>query len=130
VLDDIERLLEYVPIGPRFSNVVLQVRPCAGQAIIVDARLGRQYPVATGVGRLSLVTTGVWIPSSSGNWAGQAISCGHWPGQPISYGDWAGQDIFGDHCTMICGPLDWAIPCDHGRDLAGYILWRTGLGRQ
>eukprot|EP00884_Botryococcus_braunii_P005505 jgi/Botrbrau1/14956/Bobra.0018s0059.1 len=25
ILDDIERLLEYVPIGPRFSNVVLQV---------------------------------------------------------------------------------------------------------
>ena len=25
VLDDIERLLEYVPIGPRFSNGILQV---------------------------------------------------------------------------------------------------------
>ena len=27
VLDDIERLLEYVPIGPRFSNGILQVPP-------------------------------------------------------------------------------------------------------
>lgn len=27
VLDDIERLLEYVAIGPRFSNAILQVRP-------------------------------------------------------------------------------------------------------
>ena len=27
VLDDIERLLEYVPIGPRFSNGILQVLP-------------------------------------------------------------------------------------------------------
>ena len=25
VLDDLERLLEYVPIGPRFSNTILQV---------------------------------------------------------------------------------------------------------
>jgi vesicle-fusing ATPase len=25
ILDDIERLLEYVAIGPRFSNAVLQV---------------------------------------------------------------------------------------------------------
>ena len=25
VLDDVERLLEYVPIGPRFSNAILQV---------------------------------------------------------------------------------------------------------
>ena len=25
VLDDLERLLEYVPIGPRFSNAILQV---------------------------------------------------------------------------------------------------------
>lgn len=24
VVDDIERLLDYVPIGPRFSNLVLQ----------------------------------------------------------------------------------------------------------
>ena len=24
ILDDIERLLDYVPIGPRFSNLVLQ----------------------------------------------------------------------------------------------------------
>lgn len=28
ILDDIERLLEYVAIGPRFSNAVLQVRGC------------------------------------------------------------------------------------------------------
>ncbi len=27
VLDDLERLLEYVPIGPRFSNGILQARP-------------------------------------------------------------------------------------------------------
>lgn len=26
ILDDIERLIEYVGIGPRFSNTVLQVR--------------------------------------------------------------------------------------------------------
>lgn len=27
IIDDIERLIEYVAIGPRFSNTVLQVRP-------------------------------------------------------------------------------------------------------
>ncbi len=32
ILDDIERLLEYVAIGPRFSNAVLQVRPCGAHA--------------------------------------------------------------------------------------------------
>ena len=26
IMDDLERLLEYVAIGPRFSNAVLQVR--------------------------------------------------------------------------------------------------------
>lgn len=30
VLDDIERLLEYVAIGPRFSNAILQVSQPAG----------------------------------------------------------------------------------------------------
>jgi hypothetical protein len=32
ILDDIERLLEYVPIGPRFSNTILQVGRAAGRA--------------------------------------------------------------------------------------------------
>eukprot|EP00877_Chromochloris_zofingiensis_P012938 jgi/Chrzof1/7899/Cz02g40140.t1 len=42
ILDDIERLLEYVAIGPRFSNIVLQVllvlikkQPPAGRKILV-----------------------------------------------------------------------------------------------
>jgi hypothetical protein len=30
VLDDLERLLEYVAIGPRFSNIILQVRHSGG----------------------------------------------------------------------------------------------------
>ncbi len=29
VLDNLERLIEYVSIGPRFSNLVLQVCVCA-----------------------------------------------------------------------------------------------------
>ena len=42
VLDDLERLLEYVPIGPRFSNTILQVllvllkkQPPAGRRLLV-----------------------------------------------------------------------------------------------
>ena len=44
ILDDVERLLEYVPIGPRFSNVVLQTllvllkkRPPEGRKLLVCA---------------------------------------------------------------------------------------------
>lgn len=35
VLDDIERLLEYVPIGPRFSNGILQVRHLSQVAVLL-----------------------------------------------------------------------------------------------
>lgn len=35
VLDDIERLLEYVPIGPRFSNGILQVRHLYHVAVLL-----------------------------------------------------------------------------------------------
>lgn len=33
ILDDIERLLEFVPIGPRFSNVVLQTLLVLGKKL-------------------------------------------------------------------------------------------------
>ena len=35
VLDDIERLLEYVPIGPRFSNGILQARHLSHVAVLL-----------------------------------------------------------------------------------------------
>ncbi len=41
ILDDIERLVEYVKIGPRFSNVILQVR-----ASPADAHAHRAYDIA------------------------------------------------------------------------------------
>ena len=48
VLDDLERLLEYVPIGPRFSNTILQVllvllkkQPPQGRRLLV---FGAQRP--------------------------------------------------------------------------------------
>jgi vesicle-fusing ATPase len=49
ILDDLERLLEYVPVGPRFSNTVLQTLlvlvkalPPAGRRLLVVATTARE----------------------------------------------------------------------------------------
>lgn len=58
--DDIERLLEYVAIGPRFSNVVLQVSnpACQEDAVRLKAapacRCGLAYATAT-AGMIGLI---------------------------------------------------------------------------
>ena len=56
VLDDIERLLEYVAIGPRFSNVVLQ-------ALLILLRRARRR------GRKLLVIGTTSCRTSSSTWA-------------------------------------------------------------
>ena len=64
VLDDLERLLEYVPIGPRFSNTILQVllvllkkQPPVGRRLLV---LGAPpAPLSTPRARLVTACRGV-----------------------------------------------------------------------
>jgi vesicle-fusing ATPase len=55
VLDDIERLLEYVAIGPRFSNAVLQTllvllkkQPPAGRKLFVVGTTGLGMVIQVG----------------------------------------------------------------------------------
>ena len=69
VLDDLERLLEYVPIGPRFSNTILQVllvllkkQPPQGRRLLV---LGAPHALVI-LPLLVLVTTPV---ESIGCWS-------------------------------------------------------------
>lgn len=72
ILDDIERLLEYAPVGPRFSNAVLQtvlvllkrappngksklmvIATTSSLSVLKDLDLGQAFNVAAHVPRLS-----------------------------------------------------------------------------
>ena len=81
VLDDIERLLEYVAIGPRFSNAVLQTllvllkkAPPAGRKLFVVG--------TTGLGLVMQV--GGWVAGWLGGWVAGLLgllgSCAGWLG--------------------------------------------------
>lgn len=60
VLDDIERLLEYVAIGPRFSNAILQVFPAAPLTLFTNLQTSR--PV------MHLLHAHCWILSGYMSW--------------------------------------------------------------
>ena len=70
VLDDIERLLEYVAIGPRFSNLVLQTllvllkrQPPPGRKLFVagTTSLGLVMQVWRGLGKLASTQSTTYI---------------------------------------------------------------------
>ncbi|ESP04291.1 hypothetical protein LOTGIDRAFT_207527 [Lottia gigantea] len=71
ILDDVERLLDYVPIGPRFSNLVLQAllvllkkRPPAGRKLLIIATTSRK-DVLLEMEMLSVFNTVVHVSSIS-----------------------------------------------------------------
>ncbi|KAF4092339.1 hypothetical protein AMELA_G00019890 [Ameiurus melas] len=80
VVDDIERLLDYVPIGPRFSNLVLQAllvllkkAPPNGRKLLIIGTTSRK-DVLQEMGMLDAFSTTIHIPNiSSGDHLMEAL---------------------------------------------------------
>ncbi|MEQ2174102.1 hypothetical protein GOODEAATRI_004348 [Goodea atripinnis] len=88
VVDDIERLLDYVPIGPRFSNLVLQALlvllkkpPPKGRKLLIIGTTSRR-DVLQEMEMLDAFSTTIHIPNiSRGDQLVQALEVKHAPTQ-------------------------------------------------